>query len=218
MVTHVIGIVGAGALGSHFALFGRNWDSAFFMKEGDRLTIKIVDFDKVEHKNTLGQFHGRQSKGRNKAQALKQSLMGMFGTRMHAVPSKLVEDNVDAVLDECSLIVDCTDNIKARQLIQGFVTQNPPIPCVHAALAADGTFGQIIWTEDFKPDPEGFEDEGTCEDGEGLPFHGLVAAQLACTVQRYLTDGTRQGFQLTPGGSTLVTSVGPNGSYARTRK
>ncbi len=50
-------IVGVGALGSHAALLLRN--------EAD---LKLIDFDKVDAKNTLAQFHARQSIGRNKAE------------------------------------------------------------------------------------------------------------------------------------------------------
>ena len=40
-------IVGVGALGSHVALLGRNWG----------VQLKLVDFDRIEQKNTQAQFH-----------------------------------------------------------------------------------------------------------------------------------------------------------------
>ncbi len=203
---YVIGVVGAGALGSHLVQFGRNWKPPFFAKdETDRLLIKVIDFDRVEAKNMLGQFHGKQGKGRNKAQALAQSIQGQFGVKIATTPYKLTSDNIDNVMSECFLIVDCTDNIKARRLIQSYAEQANK-HCIHGALSADGTFGQVIWTEDFTPDPEA-AGQATCEDGEGLPFHSLVASRLALVVQRFLTDGTKQSFQISHAGTTLVKSV-----------
>ena len=72
-------IVGVGALGSHLALLLRNAG----------VPLVLVDFDRVEAKNTMSQFHTRMGLGRNKAQALQQSLKGLFGLDATAIPHRL---------------------------------------------------------------------------------------------------------------------------------
>lgn len=185
----MIVIIGAGALGSHVALFLRN----------ENVPITVVDFDRVEQKNILAQFHTKMGLRKNKAKALQQSLAGLFDAHIYPVPHKLTIDNVDTVLDDASLVIDCTDNIEARNLIQGFVT-DVDTPCLHGALSADGTFARVMWAEDFVADAEGEDGEATCIDGEHLPFFAAAAAYLAIEAQRFLATGKKQSFQLTPAG------------------
>lgn len=182
-------IIGVGALGSHVVLLARNWKSS----------LRIVDFDRIETKNTQSQFHSKMGLGKNKAQALQQALQGLFGIKVDAVPHKLVDDNTGAVLSEAALVIDCTDNAAARRVIQKHVRKHG-IPCLHGALSADGIFGRIVWDEIFVLDEEGKEGQATCEDGEQLPMFALAAAQIAVTAQRFLKDGTKQSFQVMPTG------------------
>lgn len=189
-------IVGAGALGSHVALLGRNWTGGH--------PLRVVDFDRVESKNVMSQFHTTMGKGRNKADGLKQAMHGLFGVRIDAVPHKLTRDNAQALLGGASLVMDCTDNAEARRVIQEFVRKHG-IPCLHGALTADGTFGRVIWDEHFKEDEEGAPGQATCEDGENLPFHALVAAQMAVVAQRFLRKGERSSHQVTPWGIIRLT-------------
>ena len=189
----MITIVGVGALGSHVALALRNMEQR----------IRVVDFDKVEMKNTQAQFHSTMSLGQNKALATAQSMLGLFGVNVEAFPRKLTEDNVDQLLKGSDIVIDCTDNIEARKLIRAY-TLGADMPCLHGALSATGDFSRIMWTEHFVADAE--DDEGaTCEDGEALPFFMSTASFLAIQVQQFLKDGKKKSFQLTPGASLRVT-------------
>ena len=181
-------IVGVGALGSHVALLGRNWP----------VKLVAVDFDRVEQKNVASQLHTRMGVGRNKAQALQQTLQGLFGLRIDAVPHKLVADNVEALLGGADLVLDCVDNAPTRHLIQAFA-QDRGIPCLHGAIAADGSYARVMWTDAFTVD-EGGEGEATCEDGEHLPFVTVVAARLAMAVQHWLASGQTRSLHVHPGG------------------
>ena len=185
-------IVGAGALGSHVLMLARNWT----------VDLKVIDGDKVEQKNMQSQFHTKMGLRRNKAVSLKQAMLGLFGhTRLYPVPHYLGKGNEDVLLRDAALVIDCTDNIKARSLIQSHCKEHQ-IPCLHGCLSADGSFARVLWTEHFVADPEGEEGEATCEDGENLPFHGLAGALIAQVAQVFLREGRKQGFQLT--GSSLV--------------
>jgi len=191
----MIVIIGAGALGSHVAMILRNIE---------KQTLKVVDFDKVEQKNIQAQFHTKMGLRRNKAQALAQAMQGMFDVKIEAVPHKLTADNALEVIGGPDLLIDCTDNIKARKLIATYAdTQG--IPCLHGALSADGTFGRMMWSEEFTPDAEGEEGEATCEAGEALPFFVSVAAMIAIEAQRFLKTGKKISMQFTPTGAVRLT-------------
>jgi len=180
-------IVGLGALGSHLTLFGRNWE----------VHLRGIDFDKVEMKNTQSQFHSRMGSGKNKAMALKAALQGMWGLQMDAHSVKLGTTNQEVMFKHADLVIDCTDNFKAREIIQEYAAKYG-LPCLHCCLSAGGDLARIVWTEHFAPDKEDAEGEATCEDGQNLPFHALAAAMTAQIVQRFLKDEVRQSWQLTP--------------------
>ena len=180
-------IVGAGALGSHVILMARNWDCE----------LVVIDFDKVEQKNTQGQFHTRMSLRRNKAQAMAQAMQGMWGLKIKAIPHKFIMDNRGVLLTDADLVIDCTDNIEAREVVQQAAVEWD-IPCLHGALSAGGDFARVMWTEHFTPDAEGEEGEATCEDGENLHFHVLASAHLAREAQTFLAGGKKASWQITP--------------------
>lgn len=186
-------IVGLGALGSHVMLLARNW----------KVDFTIIDFDRVEMKNTQAQFHTSMGLRQNKAQALAKTLQGLYGMRVKAIPHKLTGDNVEALLGregtpECAhLVIDCTDNISARSILQVYCRTHE-IPLLHGAMSADASFAMAMWTEHFTADAEGHEGQATCEDGENLPLHALYASILASTAQRFLSDGTKASFHMLP--------------------
>jgi molybdopterin/thiamine biosynthesis adenylyltransferase len=187
-------IVGVGALGSHVAQLLRN----------DAATIKVIDFDRVEQKNILAQFHGKPSVGKNKAESLKQSMQFFWGIKIQAIPHRLSIDNVDSLLGDTDLVIDCLDNSEGRRVIQAWCRKGTWLPCIHGALSADGQFGRVIWTEMFNIDDEDVQGQPTCEGGEHLPFIGIVSSYVARAAQEFLRNGRRIGFQIHPGGVTRV--------------
>lgn len=180
-------IVGVGALGSHAALLLRN--------ESD---LTVVDFDRIEAKNVLSQFHGRPNVGKNKAEAFKHTMHFMWGLKIHSVPHRLWSDNT-RILDTADLIVDCVDNAGTRKVIQEYARKRS-VACLHGALAADGQFGRVVWDERFVIDDEGEVGAATCEDGEHLPFISIVSGYIAKAAQTYLKTGKKIGFEVNPGG------------------
>lgn len=180
-------IVGIGALGSHLVQFIRNED----------ITIKVIDHDRVEQKNVLSQFHAVKTVGKSKVQSLQQNMKFMFGANINIIPHKLNKDNVDALLENSDLVVDCLDNAEARILIQQYVRQNN-IPCLHGALAADGQFGQVMWDERFKIDSENVTGEPTCHAGEQLPFISVISSLLAQSVHEFLVNNRMVSYQISP--------------------
>jgi len=181
-------IVGAGALGSHVLLLARNWDCE----------LTLVDFDKVEQKNTQAQMHTRMSLRRNKAQAMQQAMQGMWGLKVNAIPHRLTKDNFRQLLDGAFLVIDCTDNIEARLVLKAAKVALPSLEILHGALSAGGDFARVMWTEHFAPDAEGEQGQATCEDGENLHFHALAAAHMTREAQSFLAGGKKASWQITP--------------------
>lgn len=190
----IITIVGVGALGSHVAQFIRN-------EKFDNL--RIVDFDRVESKNILTQLHSKPNVGKAKVESLKQTFNFLFGIKLAGSSAKLTKDNTNQLLGGSKLIIDCLDNGEARRLVQGYVRKHK-IPCVHGGLAADGTFGRVIWDENFAIDNEDVAGQPTCEGGEHLAFIGMVSTLLARAVNEFLKTGKKIGFSISP---TAIISV-----------
>ena len=131
-----------------------------------------------------------------KVLALQQALDFFFRLRIEVSSSRLREDNADQLLAGASLVIDCVDNGATRRLIQAWV-RRADTPCLHGALAADGSFGRAIWDEQFVVDDED-RAAATCENGEFLPFIAITAARIAHAANVYLKSGVRNGFQIAP--------------------
>jgi molybdopterin/thiamine biosynthesis adenylyltransferase len=177
-------IVGVGALGSHVALMLRN-----------AAKLRIIDFDRIEMKNTQAQFHGLPNVGKNKAQALSATMKLLFDTKMEVVPHKLTVDNTQQLLGDSDLVIDCLDNAESRLLVKDYCHRNN-IPCLHGALAPGGEYGRVIWSELFTIDSEAGMGQATCEDGEHLPFIMWVSSMIAATAKVFLQKGSRYNYEI----------------------
>jgi len=186
-------IVGVGALGSHLVQFLRNTP----------MDLTVIDFDKVERKNVASQFHSNSSVGKSKVQGRAQKMKFLFGQKFQTNPHKLTSDNVEQLLGGADLVIDCLDNGESRRIVQKF-TLAQDIACLHGALDANGTFGQVIWNEAFKVDDEPSEGAATCEDGEHLAFIAIASAYLAKAAQEYLGNDRKIGFQINPVGVVRI--------------
>lgn len=191
-MSRYVTIVGVGALGSHLVQFLRSED----------IEICVIDFDRVEQKNVHSQFHSKPSVGKLKVNALKQSMQFLYGRKISSNPHRLVPDNVGDLL-KGNLVIDCLDNGESRQLIQDYVREMGT-PCLHGALAPDGSFGRVIWDEQFVIDSEVGQGGATCENGEFLPFIAITSAYLARAAQIFLATGKKVGFSISPNGVVAV--------------
>lgn len=184
-------IVGVGALGSQVVPLLRNVEAS----------IKVIDFDRVEAKNVQSQLYGKPSIGKPKTLALQNQVQFLYGQKIESVPHKLVGDNAAQLLGKADLIIDCLDNGASRRVIQGYVRKNN-LPCLHGAVDANGTFGRVIWDENFQIDDEDAAGAATCENGEHLPYLTIVGAHIAHATKEFLTKGTRLAYNVTPGGTS----------------
>lgn len=183
-------VVGVGALGSHLVPLLRNLDA----------TVKVVDFDRVETKNTMSQFHAKTSVGKSKVQALQATMQFLWGVKLQGIPHKLTTDNQEQLLGGSDLLVDCLDNGPSRRLVQDYAKRKG-VPCLHGALAADGSFGRVVWTESFTIDEAPGVGTPTCENGEHLAFISIVASYLAQVTSSFLATGNKLGYSIHAGGA-----------------
>lgn len=176
-------ICGIGALGSTCVPYLRNLAAE----------LRLVDFDRVESKNLAAQWFVKQSLGKNKAEAARLQLANFYGAKAEAMGVRLGPHNAAQLLADCALAVDCFDNADSR-LALSEAARAAAVPLVHAALAADGTFGLVRWDERFTPDREDTEGQATCEGGEHLPMIGVLGAVLARTIQDFVARGARHEY------------------------
>ncbi|MBX3188772.1 MAG: ThiF family adenylyltransferase [Labilithrix sp.] len=184
---------GVGALGSNAVVLCRNLAAQ----------LVLVDFDRVESKNTLSQAFVKPSVGKNKAEALKLQLGNFWGVKAEAFGVRIGEENVATLCGAADLVVDAFDNAKSRRILSTWARAAEK-PLVHAAVSADGTFGIVRWDERFEPDEESTEGQATCEGGEHLPLIALVASTLARTVQEFVASGARRDAMVSLSGVAVT--------------
>jgi molybdopterin/thiamine biosynthesis adenylyltransferase len=178
---------GGGALGSH----------ALFLARDLQHDLAVVDFDRVETKNLASQWFVKQMVGKNKATALKMQLLNFYDAKLQDYTVKLTELNVETILADAGLVVECFDNAAGRRVVQNHVRAKRK-PCVHAGLAANGEFGVVRWDEHFTIDEEGAPGQATCEGRGFLPIILRVSSSLVASIQFFLIDGRQVNWNVSP--------------------
>jgi len=117
-----VAVVGIGALGSHSVdLLARTG-----------VNLVLIDFDEVDLSNLQRQsLFDESDVGRNKVEVAEERLKKVNSEiKIKVVNEKLSEENLDNLYSD--LILDCTDNLETRFLINKFCVENK-IPWVHVA-------------------------------------------------------------------------------------
>ncbi len=119
-------IAGAGGLGSPVS---------FNLAVAGIGHIRICDFDTPELSNLNRQFlHDDTRIGMNKAESAKLSLARLNpNIRIEAVPEKIDEANVDRLVGDADLIMDCMDNFPTRFILNASAVRKK-IPFVHGSI------------------------------------------------------------------------------------
>jgi molybdopterin/thiamine biosynthesis adenylyltransferase len=119
-------IAGAGGLGSPVSIY---------LAVAGVGTIRICDFDSPDQSNLNRQIlHNHNRIGTNKAVSAKQTLQELNPhIRVEAFTDKIVADNVDELVGNSDLILDCMDNFPTRYLLnEAAIRKN--IPLVHGSI------------------------------------------------------------------------------------
>ncbi len=119
-------IAGAGGLGSPVA---------FNLAVVGIGRLRICDFDTPDLSNLNRQFlHDESRLGTNKAESAKLTLTRLNPhIRIEAVPERIDEGNVDQLVGDAHLIMDCMDNYPTRFLMNA-AARRKGIPLVHGSI------------------------------------------------------------------------------------
>ncbi len=126
-------MVGCGALGNHvgIGLIGLGVGNIF-----------LFDHDIIEDHNLNRQsLFTIEDVGKKKAEALRKRLLERNSKiNITASSDKVTEENVSLILQNIDLVIDCVDNVEARQLLSRECLLKD-IPLVHGGISWDG--GQV---------------------------------------------------------------------------
>lgn len=145
-----ITVCGAGSIGSNLV---DNLTRQGFSK------LTVIDMDRVEVHNLNTQIYAEADVGALKVDALKNRIFRNIGVEIEAVNKEMTAANVKQLLKKASIVVDCFDNNKARQLVQTFVREKRT-PCLHVGL--NGDYGEVIWDEKYRV-PKDQTDGDVCD-------------------------------------------------------
>lgn len=119
-------IAGAGGLGSPVAIY---------LAVAGVGNIRICDYDSPDITNLNRQIlHNHTRIGINKAISAKMTLEELNPhINIEAIPYKITEDNVEELIGDSEIIVDCMDNFHTRYILNKFAIMKN-IPLVHGSI------------------------------------------------------------------------------------
>lgn len=128
-----VAIVGLGALGSV---------SAQLLARAGVGNIILIDRDVVELRNLHRQFYSESDVGKPKATVAKNDIKKVNSDiKITSYPEELDQKNISKLLGNVDLILDCTDNLETRYLINDFALKKNT-PWVYGA--AIGSIGCVL--------------------------------------------------------------------------
>ncbi|CAJ1032048.1 putative ThiF family/Rhodanese-like domain containing protein [Leishmania utingensis] len=182
---HVV-CVGAGGLGSTILLY-------LAAAGVGRLTI--IDFDDVELSNLQRQvIHTTAAVGQPKALSAKASCLRLFpGAHVDAVVEALTPSNAERLLATCDVVVDGTDNVAARYLINDAAMRCGKPLVSGSAIGWDGQLSVYGYRGGpcyrcLFPQPPPPEAVGSCNDNGVMgPLPGMIGCLQALEVLKVAT-------------------------------
>lgn len=119
-------VVGAGGLGSPVALY---------LAAAGVGTLRIVDDDRVEISNLQRQvLHTSARVGRAKVQSATETLNALNPVlKVEAIDQRVSSANIDALVDDCAVWVDGSDNLPTRYLLSDAAVKHGK-PLVYGAV------------------------------------------------------------------------------------
>ncbi|MEK6202230.1 MAG: sulfur carrier protein ThiS adenylyltransferase ThiF [Desulfobulbaceae bacterium] len=126
-----VGMAGVGGIGSNVAVN---------LVRAGCTSLKIVDFDKVEHSNLNRQFYFVDQIGEFKVDMLQENLLKIApGAEIEALRLRLDSGNMAETFQDCDILVEGFDEEESKKLlIEMFVGRELPI------ISASGIAGVSI--------------------------------------------------------------------------
>ena len=150
--------------------------------------IGMMDGDQVEEHNLHRQtLFGYADIGKNKAEEAKEKLKAANPyTTLLAFPEHANADNLEEMIPQYDMVVDATDNFKARYLIHDACYKNKKVLLSGSVLAEQG---QIFLLDPAKssacyrclfPKPPGLGEVPNCQEAGVLGAHtGIIGSYMA---------------------------------------
>ncbi len=130
-------IIGVGGLGSATSLY--------LTVSGIR-KLTLVDFDSVDESNLSRQILFQQTDlGMNKAIVAKEKLKTFNeDTLIEAIEKRLNEDELRELIKDSDLVIDATDNLESRLMINQITYEERKPLCIGAAIRYEGHLITIL--------------------------------------------------------------------------
>ncbi|WP_010479491.1 ThiF family adenylyltransferase [Thermococcus zilligii] len=129
-----VAVVGVGGLGSPVA---------YYLAAAGVGRILLVDSEKPELSNLNRQIlHWEEDLGKNPKPVSAAWKLRRFNSSIEIAPlvARITEENVDKLLKDADIIVDCLDSFKTRFILDDY-SQRTGKPLVHGAV--ERTYGQV---------------------------------------------------------------------------
>lgn len=136
----MIALVGCGFLGS---LFAEELSKRLMAFELGGTIIKLIDSDTFEQRNAANQNCRLIHANEPKAEVMAQ-LVSEYGLAARHAVVRVTEDNINAVLEGVTFVVDAVDNLETRHLLWRWC-KGHDIPLMHLGISQAGT-GCVDWT------------------------------------------------------------------------
>ena len=174
---HVV-IMGVGGLGSPVAMY---------LAAAGVGTLTLVDFDTVDHSNLQRQIiHNIDSIGDSKVSSAENTLRKINPeVNIHCIDKQLNQDELEALIDGSSCVIDATDNFDTRFLINRACFSQQVALVSAAAIQYEGQISVFDFTQDDSACyaclyAEGGEENTNCSDNGILaPVVGILGSMQA---------------------------------------
>ncbi|BBN82988.1 molybdopterin biosynthesis protein MoeB [Pseudoalteromonas sp. A25] len=209
-----IAVVGCGGLGS---------PALFYLAASGAGTLTFIDDDEVELSNLQRQILYKVSHiGQRKSQAASKVLASLNNSiGLNPVCTKLTSDNVEAVLKNADIVLDCSDNFETRYLLNRYCMTHKKVLISGAAMA---TSGQIMCF-DFResgpcyacifPSNDKVEYPNCDNFGVLSPLLGVIGAQQALLAMNTILGHHNGSFFASVDGLTLSQNIWKVGKDCR---
>ena len=180
-------IVGLGGLGSPVAMY---------LASAGVGRLILVDHDVVEVSNLQRQIiHGMGSVGESKVSSAQARIKQLNpDCQVEIFPSKLSEENVDELVAQVDVIVDCSDNFTSRFLLNR-ASVHYKVPLVSgAAIRMEGQLSVFDPRKSDSPcyrclyDDSGSEDLSCATNGVLAPVVGIVGSIQALEALKLIAE------------------------------
>ncbi len=186
LVDATVLIVGMGGLGC---------PAAMYLAAAGVGHLIIADDDRVELTNLQRQIaHGMDDLGQFKVESAQEALLGLNpDVEIETLPSRLTENDLDAVVARADVVVDATDNFTTRFAINRSCIGNRKPLVSGAAIRLEGQLA-VFDTRDIDSPcyqclyGEGDDEAASCaENGVMAPVVGIIGSVQALEAIKIIT-------------------------------